>query len=580
LTLYFDIETADSKKLFTYEGDSYVRLCGAANEHSLVAVTADPERLIEALYDAEEIVGHNIMAFDLIALCWHYDLDWDELAGKARDTLILARLKDPPRSRETGGSIDRYDLGHVADKLDIGTKSDELKRLKREFKGYDRIPTGDPRYRGYLAADVELTREVARHYPMTEYAEREHELATIAGRMTLNGFKVQRSLLARRIREGAEQKQEALSILNEDFGLPLDKTVLRGRNPNKYAVKMDFASPLSTNEGREWLIGKYAELGVADYPLSPKTRKPSISAEALTKWVESVPQEMMSYELGDMIALMNEVTTVRTVYQTVDNCLTDAGRVHPVVSMGQASGRWSVTNPGLTVFGKRDGRHHEREIFIPESGHSLITCDLSQVDMRGIAGLCQDRAYMKLFEPGRDVHTEIAEQLFGDPDYREKCKRIGHGYNYGLGKNKMIFEWGIDPDLVERFFAGMAKRFPVLMAWRRRIRARGERGMLLDNGFGRKMRCDPMQAYTQAPALMGQGSARDIMGESLLRLPSYLDMFLRVMVHDEIVMSVPTKSVKVVKEDVEKAFTWEWRGVPILCDITGPGENWGKVSAK
>lgn len=578
MTVFFDIETADSKKLFTYpyESEPYARLFGAARNSSSVGITDDPQKLIDALYDADEIVGHNIMAFDLIALCHHYDLDWDELASKARDTLILARLKDPPRARETGGSIDQYDLGHVADSLALGHKSDELKKLKREFKGYDQIPVDDPRYRQYLADDVELTRGVAAHYPMTEYGEREHKLATIAGRMTLNGFKVRRSLLAKRIREGAEQKQEALGILRDDFGLPLSKMVLRGRGNNKYEVKQDFASPLSTNEGREWLLGKYADYGIAQYPQSPKTGKPSVSAEALTKWVEELPQSMMSYELGDMIALMNNVTTVRTVYQTVDDCLTDAGRVHPIVSMGQASGRWSVTNPGLTVFGKRDGRHVEREIFVPEPGHVLMACDLSQVDMRGIAGLCQDREYMKLFEPGRDAHTELAIMLFGSADYREKCKPIGHGSNYGLGKKRLIAE-GHDPDLVERYFDGMARRFPVLMAWRRRIRARGERGMLLDNGFGRKMRCDPDRAYTQAPALMGQGSARDIMGESLLRLPPDYDPFLRVMVHDEIVMSIPNYMVKEVKREVKKAFTWEWRGVPILCSIK-IGTSWGDVS--
>ena len=186
---------------------------------------------------------------------------------------------------------------------------------------------------------------------------------------------------------------------------------------------------------------------------------------------------------------------------------------------------------------------------------------------------------MALFEPGKDVHTEIAIQIFGTPDRRHDAKAIGHGANYGLGANRMIAN-GHNPETVAKFFNGMRDQFPRLMAWREEVRDIGRSGQLLDNGFGRKMRCDPKRAYTQAPALMGQGSAADIMKDALLRLPDEFRPFLRVTVHDEIVLSCPKEAAEEVSRELKRAMTFEWKNVPILCDVSKPGDTWGEVSAK
>ncbi len=133
---------------------------------------------------------------------------------------------------------------------------------------------------------------------------------------------------------------------------------------------------------------------------------------------------------------------------------------------------------------------------------------------------------------------------------------------------------------MRRFFDGMAEQFPRLMEWREEVREIGGRGELLDNGFGRMMRCDPHFAYTVAPALMGQGGARDLVFDSMLRLPESYWEYLRTFVHDEVVMSVPAEKAEEVMATVKNAFTTEWRGVPILADTTGPCLTWGEASIK
>lgn len=568
----FDLETADSGELWRY-GDGFVRLGGYTTDDG-VALTTNPREVIEALNHASVIYGTNILGFDLLALAHIYGADWEALAAKSLDLLLLDRLDYPPEARDTGGSQDKYDLDHICERRGVPGKTDNIRELSRKYGGYDKIPPDDPEYRDYLVGDVNAIAALVDLVPRTQYGKREHLVQAIFGRMSLNGFRVDLDLLTKRIEGGEATKRDALEILRDDYDLPLGKFSWHGRGDAKEEVWEDFDSPLSTLDGRKWLIEIWQAFGVRNPPVTDKGRL-STSANDLRPLAES---PIVHPDLRRILQLMMTVTTTRTVYQTVQDHLA-GDRVHPLINMGQASGRSSVTSPGLTVFGKRGGRHVEREIFIGEPGYVVMSCDLSQVDMRAIAGLSQDPNYMALFEPGKDVHTEIAVAVTGDPSKRNDCKPIGHGWNYGLGINKMIAN-GYDPALVTRFVEKMTAEYPRMCAWREEVRAQGASGELLDNGFGRKMRCNPQRAFTQGPALMGQGAAADILKTALLQIPPELHKYLRVPVHDEFVFVAPEKEAEEVGRAVKEAMTFEWRGVPIECDLSKPGPNWGTVSAK
>lgn len=599
--LTLDLETPDADALFTglvdigketvrpMEGP-FVRLIGYAINDLPVRVTTDVSELLTEIDKADVIQGHNILGFDGLALAWNHGMSpsdwrpfWTDFAARAHDTDPLSREHTPPRSRHHG-SIDEYDLDHVAQRLGVVGKITGpagLAALKRKYGGYDRIPVDDPDYVAYLIADVEASRATSRLLPMTEYGRREHRLAALAGHMTLNGFYVNEPLLRQRIKEGQDRKNAALEELRDVYGIPTTKTVARGRGSAKVFTEVPVLSPLATTVGREALIAALATRGAKFYP---KTDTGLIQAgrEGMVK-IKNYYGELPG--ISRLCDLVTTVTTTRTVYQTALNYLAPDGRVHPRVSMRQASGRWSVTKPGMTVFGKRAGKHVEREIFaadpptpeVPE--WAVITCDLSQVDMRAIAGHCQDRAYMAMFEPGMDAHQELADK-FGIK--RDDAKPLGHGYNYGLGAKSMIKD-GHAPDVVWAFINGMQNEFPDMMAWREEVREIGAAGEILDNGFGRKMRCDPRYAYTVAPALMGQGAARDITCEVVLRLtdrhPEYIP-YLRGHAHDEFIFVVPRDQADVIGKEIKDAFTWEWRGVPILADLSPVGSSWGQCSAK
>jgi DNA polymerase I-like protein with 3'-5' exonuclease and polymerase domains len=580
----FDLETRGASEIFSTPPGEFVRVGGWMTDNGPVT-TADIEgELIPALNAAEYIHAHNFFGFDGLALAYHYPdkVNWEDLAAKALDTMVLERLRYPPEARDVGGSKDRYDLTESCRRNGVPGKTDNLKDLAAKHGGYENIPLDDEEFLSYLRGDLiagqALFDQVFDKIPSKRYAKREFEVESWLGRMTLNGFRVDLKLLAKRIKETERRKKKAMQILAKDYGLPLGRIGWKGRKPNKEEFWEEFSSPLSTQEGREWLAEAWAAFGIVNPPLT-ETKRLSTKAEDLKQIIEDEP---IHPDLENMLELMMIVTTSRTVYQTVDDYLV-GDRVYPHINMGQASGRSSVTKPGLTVFGKKGDKFHERDIFIGEPGWVVFTADLNQVDMRGVAGLCGDKNYAALFENGRDPHGEIALQFFGSLAFRDKIKPITHGANYGLGKNKLIKQ-GHDEQIVKNYFRERETQFPGLMAWQMEIRAFAKHN-LINNGWGRLMKCDPDRVYTQAPALMGQGCAADILKQCILRLPASVRPYVRVTVHDEIVFCCPKDIVRDVMRVVKAAMTWEWHSpsgliIPIECDLSGPADSWGATIGK
>lgn len=609
---FFDIETASADRLYLggHPGP-FVRLCGAAGD-AAVGVTPDPAALLDFLSRATVIVGHNVFRFDLPALARHCGADYDALAAKTIDTAVLARLADPPSAK--GMRAGHYSLDAVAQRYGVAGKTDDLRALALEFApltnlvtgeklteaqraalGYALIPAGDPRYADYLRGDVRASRAVygALSGSLDDYARREMRIAAVQNRMSLNGWRVDEDLLAQRTAAEEERRQQALKVLGAEYGIPLTKTVARGRGAAKTFTEEPVPSPLATAQGRKALVSAFQAAGAPHYPRTA-TGALATSSDALGEGfyfvgkgaaMKKFPGMRRAYGhlpgVRRICELVTEVTGATAKYAEISKFVVN-GRVHGGIGEDQASGRWAMTRPSITNLGKRGGKVVQRAVFLPDEGEVLIAADFAQVDMRALAALSQDPAYMDLFQPGRDAHAEIAFQVFGDAGRREDAKPIGHGWNYLRGDRAISESTGIPLADVQRFSSGMIERFPRLCAWRAEVQALGEAGHLLDNGFGRKMRCDPARAYTQAPALMGQGCARDIMCEGLLRMAERLPeitAMMRAVVHDEVVLSVPVDRVAEVTEVLREAMTFEFRGVPILADVSAPGTDWSKCYA-
>lgn len=596
--LGFDIETPDADLLYVGEYDGpYVRLAGGIGEAGDGVTTTDVSALLADMGAAEMVYGHRIFRFDLPALARHCGADYDALAAKAVDTQIREQLIDPPTAK--GMKAGYYSLDAVAQRRGLIGKTDDLKALADEFGGYDKIPTDDARYVAYLHGDLKATRAVyadqakdLARLGLEEYAAREMRVAAIQNRMSLNGFRVDTELLAQRVEAEETKRREALQALHSDYGVPLHREVMRGRGKARTAVLEPMLSPLSTKEGRAALIAAFKAAGAPFYPMTPSGDL-ALSAEALGdghyfRGRDKLPGMLRYYrdnvEIARIVELVRTVTGATAKYAEIAKYVTSDGRVHGGIGEDQASGRWAMTRPSLTNLGKRGGKVEQRAVFLPEVGHVFLAADFSQVDMRAVAGHCQDPGYMALFEPGRDAHMDMADVYFGErtKENRNRTKAINHGLNYGEGDRKISDQYDIPLALVQQARATREQAYPKLIEWTNEVRAKGEAGELLDNGFGRLMRCDPQRAYTQAPALMGQGTARDIMTEGLLRMvermPDVTSMF-RAVVHDEVVLSVPVEREAEARQVLADAMTFEWQGVPILAEVSPAGSNWAACYA-
>lgn len=569
--LALDIET-DSEEQMWSQGPEFIRLCGY-QIGDRITITPDGAQIAEVVRGAKLVIGHNVLGFDLVALARNHGVDLIGMAraGRVFDTKLAGILNDPPEPGQKQAQILRdYSLDNLGARLLGATKTGDLKALAKEHGGFGSIPLDDERYVRYLIGDVDLTARLGQRLNTSPYIRREHHIAAIAARIRMNGFRVDVPELERRVATNRDARGRHLADLTARYGLPSTK---KDGKPS--------ASPHATAEGKAAIVRAFTDLGVT-LPITD-CGSPSFGKDALAQVAEEFTGRPDVIALVDLVGSLNGV---RTVYETVQARLA-GDRVHPEIGLFQASGRWSTTKPGLTVMGKRGGKYAEREVFLPEPGHIIISADLSQVDARAIAALSQDPAYLAMFGPGLDLHAEVAERVFGTKERREDAKAIGHGWNYGMGIDGLIRNAQVDRRVAVEFDRAMRAQFPRLIEWRDEIRIAGKAGRMPDNGFGRPLRVDPSRAWTQAPALMGQGCARDLMMEGLLRLPDEVLPMLRAVVHDEVILSVPVDIVVDVERVVLEALSFEWAppGGDLSVQIEAGlgkhrGANWGAVYRK
>lgn len=545
--LAFDLETKGVEHLFARDPD-FVRIAHSTEGSGV-------QHILDAVASGRPIAAHNGFGFDFHAL--GIDVAACADAGLLIDTMTLGLLDRPPMGRlNARRTMKDYGAASLAERYGIPGKTGDIKAMAKKHGGFDAIPLDDEEYNTYCRADADIVEAMLGLIPMSDYAKREMRLmGRLAAGITGSGFRVDVPLLESRIAEGESRRAGYLEELRH-LGLPEG-----GR------------SPQSTKEGKAAIVAAFQALGV-EVPLTDKGN-PSLGKEGVGAMVlEGAAAELQATVLG--------LNGIRTIYQTVDDNRT-GDRVHPSVLPLQASGRFSVQDPGLTVFGKRGGKHVERAVLLPDEGCLLVAFDLNQVDARAVAAHSQDHAYMDLFLPGVDSHQEVADMLGLT---RDEAKMVSHAWNYGSGVRNIVERTGLSVEVVQTFDQGMRERFPRLVQWRQEMYERGAAGELLDNGFGRMLKVEPEFAYTQAAAYMGQSTARDLISEGVLALPLDIARMIRAFVHDEIVLSIPEGDVDDVVRQTMDALQFSWapndsdRFIEVTAGASKPGRSWAECYAK
>ena len=134
-----------------------------------------------------------------------------------------------------------------------------------------------------------------------------------------------------------------------------------------------------------------------------------------------------------------------TYIDNIPKLLGKDGKLHATfLQYGTTTGRMSSQNPNLQNIPIKNEEGREiRKAFVASKGYELVALDYSQVELRVAAILSGDEKFIDVFKNGRDVHTEVAAEVFGvsrdevDKEMRRKAKVINFGILYGMGVNAL-----------------------------------------------------------------------------------------------------------------------------------------------
>ncbi|MGN6392738.1 MAG: DNA polymerase I [Gemmatimonadales bacterium] len=328
-------------------------------------------------------------------------------------------------------------------------------------------------------------------------------------------------------------------------------------------------------------------------PVLKRTKTgPSTDADVLEQLAamgHALPQLILDYrELQKL-----KSTYVDTLPATVNP---RTGRIHTSFNQnGAATGRLSSSDPNLQNIPIRTPRGEEiRRGFVPRAGWQFLVADYSQIELRLMAHLSGDPAFIEAFHQGGDIHRQTAALIFGvpvdqvTPDMRARAKTINFATIYGQGPFALSRQLGIAQEDARSFIARYFERFAGVRAFLdRQVRLAREQGYV-ETLFKRrryipeiKDRNFNMRAYGERNAQNSplQGSAADLIKLAMIRIHDAIQegglrsrMLLQV--HDELVFEVPPDELERMRELVQEHMEGvvELR-VPLVVDI-GIGPDW------
>ncbi|HGN1707342.1 TPA: DNA polymerase I [Providencia rettgeri] len=275
------------------------------------------------------------------------------------------------------------------------------------------------------------------------------------------------------------------------------------------------------------------------------------------------------------------------------------GRVHTSYHQAvTATGRLSSRDPNLQNIPVRteEGRRI-RQAFVAREGYKVMAADYSQIELRIMAHLSQDKGLLTAFAEGKDIHKATAAEVFGVPleqvtsDQRRSAKAINFGLIYGMSAFGLARQLGIPRGEAQRYMDLYFERYPGVLRYMENTRIQaseqgyvetleGRRLYLADikssNGMRRKA------AEREAINAPMQGTAADIIKKAMIAVDTWLqtekphaDMLMQV--HDELVFEVKESELDRVQAQVQTLMEQSMKlDVPLKVDV-GIGNNWDEA---
>jgi DNA polymerase I len=302
-----------------------------------------------------------------------------------------------------------------------------------------------------------------------------------------------------------------------------------------------------------------------------------------------------------LIMEYRELAKLKSTYlDTLPNLINKTtGRIH--TSFNQtvaATGRLSSSDPNLQNIPIRTELGNKvRQAFVAEPGHVLLSADYSQIELRIVASLADDKSMIEIFRQGEDIHRATAAKIHGlnesevTKTIRNTAKEVNFGVLYGMGSRGLAQRTGISQDEARAFIDKYFETFSGVANYIEETKVLAAKLGYAETLFGRRRYLPELKsgmpqvraaAERMAVNMPIQGTAADLMKLAMIEVHKELPKLktssrMILQVHDELVLEVPQEEINRVAVFVKEAMEGVTKlKVPIEVHVSA-GPNWGQM---
>jgi len=305
------------------------------------------------------------------------------------------------------------------------------------------------------------------------------------------------------------------------------------------------------------------------------------------------------HKIIEKIEEYREIFKLKTTYLDALPLLVDKdSRLHSAFNQTvTATGRLSSSEPNLQNIPIRtDLGQLLRVAFEAEKGWRLVAADYSQIDLRAVAHVSNDKKMIELFWAGEDIHTATAAEINQvtksqvTKKLRSAAKALNFGVIYGMSVFGFSTSAGISRDEAKKFIDAYFEKFTGVATYMRTTKEEAKANGYVETEMGRRRYVPEINAPNFQVAAAGermainmpiQGMSADIVKLAMIKVyeeyANNPDVQMLLQVHDEIILEVKENLAEAVgarvKEIMEQVYKLK---VPLVVDVK-IGDNWGEV---
>jgi DNA polymerase I len=511
-------------------------------------------------------LGHNIK-YDKNVLA-NYGI---ELKGIQHDSMLESYMYDSTASRHDMDSLSLKYLGHETIHYeDVAGKG--AKQI-----GFNQVPldTAGP----YSAEDADITLQL--HNELSPKLGKYKSLKTLYEKTEIPLL----SVLSRIERTGVLIDADKLQKQSVDLKSRMEKIEIDAHNTA--GEVFNISSP------KQIQAVLFEKLGL---PVISKTPKGQPST------AESVLHELaLEHELPGLILEHRTLSKLKLTYadKLPRQINKKTRRIHTSYHQAVAStGRLSSADPNLQNIPIRSEEGRKiRQAFIASPGNIIVAADYSQVELRIMAHLSQDRTLLDAFSNNEDVHRTTAADIFDcsqekvTSEQRRTAKAINFGLMYGMSpfglSRQLSIDVGTARDYVELYFS----KYTAVKEYMEKIKQQAKTDGYVETVFGRRLylpeinsRNATRRQYAERTAINApmQGTAADLIKLAMVEIDKKItrkqtDIKMIMQVHDELVFEIKEDlAPEALGEIIEIMGISREISVPLTVDA-GTGQNWDQA---